>query len=77
MTTLTVTRETHAAHYAYVGGGHDLEWFTFPSPRNVRHPELPSDAEYHSGFLKDGVQHWSYIRKLPLSPGKCPRCNKS
>lgn len=72
----TYRRIPHAAHYAYnhPAGGHDLEQWTFAAPVNKRPEDVPRDAEYHSGFVKDGVQYWVYVRTAPLSPGGCKRC---
>ena len=65
----------HAAHYAYTkNAGHDLEVSTFASPKNERHPALHPDAVYQCGFVRGGVQHWVYVRRLPLSPGTCRLC---
>lgn len=64
----------HAAHYMGGIGGHDLEVYTFAAPTNVRPSDMHPDAEYHSGYVSQGVQHWTYTRKLPLSPGRCPLC---
>lgn len=76
MTDVVYTRAKHAAHYHGLATGHDLETWTFAGPVNVRHPEIPAGAEYHHGFLRDGVQHWVYARRAPFSPGRCssPLC---
>lgn len=74
-------RARHAAHTGN-GGGWDLDVWDVVG---VRRPEearrelwaahLPRDAEYHSGYLdKQGVQHWVFVRRAPLSPGRCPTC---
>lgn len=68
-------RVPHAAHYTDGrSGGHDLEQWTFVAPTNRRPDNVPQGAEYHSGFMKDGVQHWVYVRRAELSPGTCARC---
>lgn len=74
-----VTRERHAAHYMPGDGhrarGHDLFYIAFRAPKNTTRPHwMPPFAEYHVGFVERGEQWWQYVRKAPLSPGKCPRC---
>lgn len=64
-------RIPHAAHYGN-GSGHDLEQWDVTTPAEIE--ALPRDAEYHSGYVQHGRQHWLYVRRAPLSPGKCPRC---
>jgi hypothetical protein len=44
--------------------------------RNVqtfkRDDDVPIDAQYHWGYVDEqGAQHWVFVRKAPLSPGKC------
>lgn len=76
MTTVTRKRIPHAAHY-YGGGGHDLEEFVYAQPkRGPVPPEVPTDAEYQCGFIHDGVQHWVWTRRAPLSPERCRLCPK-
>jgi len=68
------TRSKHAAHYQG-GGGHDLEQWSFLAERNERPADVPSDAEYHHGFLaQNGDQGWVYVRKAPMSDGACAWC---
>jgi len=67
-------RVPHAAHYHGGGRGHDIEQWTFASPVNKRPDDVPRDAQYHCGFVKDGEQHWIYVRRAELSPGTCSRC---
>jgi len=73
-------RISHAAHYAYGrAGGHDLEEWTIRSPQKPTYEQivalgLPSDAKYHSGSVRDGVQHWTWTAIRPLSAGTCSRC---
>jgi len=77
VTVVEYSREPHAAHYGRYAGerkGHDLERWTFASPINARPIGVPANTEYHVGFLRDGVQHWVYVRIAPLSAGTCPRC---
>lgn len=74
MTSIAIRITKHAAHYMGGIGGHDLEISTFAAPVRVRPEGLHPDAEYHSGYVADGVQHWVYTRKLPLSPGRCAYC---
>ncbi len=79
MTTVTYARIPHAAHYAYghPAKGHDLEQWDVKQPkRGPVPPEVPTNAEYHSGYIdKDGAQHWLWVRTAPLSPGECKRCS--
>jgi hypothetical protein len=76
-------RAQHAAHYMFgdLRIGHDLESWTVAS--NTRTPadartfagaELPCDAEYHHGFVSNGVQHWVFVRIAPLTGDLCARC---
>lgn len=72
-------RIPHAAHYAYShpAMGHDLEeWDITDSGTIVPHrvDGVPEDAHYSHGYVRDGVQHWIYTRRAPLSPGQCDRC---
>jgi hypothetical protein len=84
MVTVTYRRAKHAAHYDYShpAKGHDLEQWDVAGdlphePRTgnpIAPPEVPRDAEYHSGYLaRDGVQHWLFVRTAPLT-GTCVRC---
>lgn len=67
-------RIQHAAHYG--NGGHDLDTWTYAQPERLPCPaSVPRDAQYRSGFLRNGVQHWIYVRIAPLSDGTCVRCN--
>lgn len=80
-TTITYRRIQHAGHYA-AGAGHDLEsWdVTGDVERSSRTGDpmpplgVPLDATYHSGHVDDGVQHWTFTRRAPLT-GTCPRCS--
>lgn len=75
MSAVTYARIPHAAHYPHIGGGHDLEQWTYAQPERLPVPEgVPADAEYHSGSRSEGVQSWHYVRTAPLSPGICERC---
>lgn len=73
---VTYTREPHAAHYAGLPGrGHDLEGYTYAQPTRLPVPAgVPSDAEYHHGFVESGVQRWTYVRRAPLSDVECAVC---
>jgi len=73
----------HAAHYMYnhPAGGHDLDrWVirsaTQPTFEQMTALGLPSDAEWHTGYIESGTgrQHWVYIARRPLSDGTCERC---
>ena len=66
-------RVRHAAHYGR-RGGHDLEMWTFAAPVNKRPDDVPTDAEYHSGFIYKDVQYWVYVRIAEMSPGVCEWC---
>lgn len=76
----TYRRIPHAAHYAYghPAIGHDLEQWDVAQAHHMPKPtDVPSDAEYHSGYIaRDGSQHWVYTRIAPLSPGCCSRCSR-
>jgi hypothetical protein len=84
MNQISYRRVQHAAHYGYShpAKGHDLEQWDVVAElaRGVRsgHPvapaEVPADAEYHSGYRRDGVQHWIFVRRAPLT-GSCPHCS--
>lgn len=79
-TVITYRRAEHAAHYhpANAAKGHDLESWDVAGdlPRGrygdpVRPEGVPASAEYHSGYIDaDGVQHWFFVRRAPLS-GTC------
>lgn len=70
-------RREHAAHTG-PGEGWDLEQWSYPQPERTPSPkDVPTNATYHSGAVIDGVQWWTYVRKAPLSPGKCSRCIES
>ena len=71
-------RAQHAAHYGRSSpvAGHDLELWTFASPENVRPDTVPADADFHTGHMVKGVQHWTYIRRAPLT-GTCSFCEGS
>jgi len=69
------TTVRHAAHYLGGNNGHDLTQWTYAQDQRLPVPaNVPRDAEYHVGFIKDGVQHWVYHRRAKFSPGKCDRC---
>ncbi len=80
MKTTSYRRIKHAAHYApaHPAKGHDLEeWIVRSEERPEvarRGTDVPSDAEYHSGYVHEGAQHWVYVRRAPLSPEPCSRC---
>lgn len=66
----------HAAHTGR-GAGWDLEeWTAQVDRRDPRPAEIPADAKYHSGFLRDGVQHSVYVRRAPLGEGPCSQCER-
>lgn len=74
-------RIPHAAHYHVVNhllgtAGHDLEQWDYAQPARLPRPEgVAADAQYHSGFVRDGVQHWTYVRRAPLSADfDCAHC---
>jgi hypothetical protein len=76
--TVTYSREPHAAHYAYdhPKRGHDLERWSYAQERRLPVPVgVPRNAEYHSGFMRDGMQHWTYVRTAPLT-GSCAFCDR-
>ncbi len=81
MSAVVYRRAPHAAHYGYghPAKGHDLEsWdvvqLLWESPR----PDgVPADAVKNHGYVKDGVQHFVYVRRAPLSAGGCDRCAAS
>lgn len=60
----------HAAHYGR-GGGHDLGWINIQADAK---PAPPVGYEFHYGFVRDGLQWWSFCKRLPLSNGRCPEC---
>ena len=76
----------HAAHYMYdhPGRGHDLEqWLIamqpedgtqLPAGSHVIVLGLPEDARMSYGFCVEGVQHWLFEARRPMSPGTCERC---
>lgn len=76
-------RAVHAAHYGHghPAKGHDLEeWDVIhpvkPSRALLEDAGVPFDVEYHSGYIDhEGRQHWLFVRRAPLSPGKCARCD--
>lgn len=70
---------SHAAHYAD-GGGHNLaRWVvqlsSKPLTEQIATLGIPATAEYHSGYVHLGKQHWIYVEKRPLSDGYCPTCS--
>ena len=75
-------RIPHAAHYppGHPLKGHDLEQWDVASPRKPTPTELtaamvPCTARYHSGYVKDGVQHWVFVCEAPLTAGHaCGAC---
>lgn len=74
MTPIEYQRHRHAAHYGN-GRGHDLElWHVRQAIRDARPACVPSDAEYHSGFVRDGEQWKTYARRAELSGGACRFC---
>jgi hypothetical protein len=72
----------HAGHYGREEGsgvmrGHDLEqWDVAAETRPLNPAGVPRDAEYHSGYVEGGVQHWLFTRKAPFSPDECERCER-
>lgn len=73
-------RVQHAGHYAYdakhpkYGRGHDLETWTYAQSMRLPVPAIiPSDAEFHHGFLANGVQYWVNTRRAPMT-GTCVDC---
>lgn len=80
-TEITYRRIPHAAHYQWAHGqGHDLELWdvvgeTMSAARVAAGSAVPSDAAYSSGYVgKDGVQHWAFTRKAPMTDGPCALC---
>lgn len=77
MRRLTIySRVVHAAHYSS-RGGHDLERWDVTSVEPTRTDTLvPDDAECSHGYLtSDGVQHWVFQRRAPLSDHpECATC---
>lgn len=75
-------RIPHAAHYApgHPLKGHDLERWDVESPKRPTGAELtaamvPCTARYHSGYVKDDVQHWIFVCEAPLTAGHpCAHC---
>jgi len=74
-------RISHAAHYMYGAGGHDLDRWVV---RSIERPGLAklaelgvaADAAWHSGYVSNGQQHWIYTAIRPLSVGvACPTCD--
>lgn len=74
-------RVHHAAHYGPGCGGHDLEEWSAPVAPGKRpgdRPEgVPADAEWHVGFIREGVQWTTWIRVAPFGEGYCDRCRPS
>lgn len=71
-------RAQHAAHYGFghPAKGHDLEWWDYAQTERLPVPEgVPTDAEYHSGYLVGDRQWWHYVRRAPLSGPACARCS--
>lgn len=77
------SRERHAAHYDHdhPAKGHDLFWWDFAAPTRPRvapgapYPGVPHGAEYHSGYLENGVQRWRFVALAPFSQDHtCVRC---
>lgn len=68
-------RAQHAGHYGHgPDSGHDLEsWSVAQGWSDARPAGVPADAEKHSGYLANGVQHVVYVRRAPLT-GTCKRC---
>lgn len=74
----------HAAHYMYdhPARGHDIEQWVTASGDSTDRPSFAArvavgvapDADYHSGYVKDGRQHWVWVAKRPFSSGTCGRC---
>lgn len=75
---LISSRIRHAAHYQYIGGGHDLEeWVvraeTVTAARLA--PGLPDDVKCRRGFRDfDDSQCWEFVRRAPLGEGTCKVC---
>lgn len=74
----TYRRIRHAARYGRPGTGHDLEQWDVEGgvmrdgvpPR----PGIPITAEYHHGYVREGMQHWVFTRRAPFGEGTCERC---
>jgi hypothetical protein len=80
VTAVKYRRIQHAGHYGYAGAdsrdrlGHDLEEWVYAKKSRLPVPNhVPGDAHYHSGFMRDGTQHWVYTRIAPMT-GTCPIC---
>jgi hypothetical protein len=73
---MRVTYEDHAAHCGQTGQVlWDLECYHVASPYGApRPPEVPSDAEKHSGYRKDGQQIVVWTRRLSPRQATCSRC---
>lgn len=66
----------HAAHTGPGRQGWDLEQWTVAQAWAAPRPaDVPADAEKHSGFVEDGVQHVVFTRRAPLGAGPCTRCD--
>ena len=81
---VTYRRIHHAAHYEAPPSkfGHDLEQWDVVGDLSrgqrtgdpVAPSVVPCDAEYHSGYLDNGmVQHHVFVRRAPLT-GSCHHC---
>jgi hypothetical protein len=72
--TAAYSRERHAAHTSTTPPtGWDLERWDVTSPTLPTSPV--AGAEYHCGYVdRDGVQHWIFTRRAPLSDGTCVWC---
>lgn len=70
------SRERHAAHTGQ-GQGWDLEWWHVRQSAYSDAPPqgaVPPDAEKHSGYIDSIGRVVCYVRRAPLSGGRCPRC---
>lgn len=73
MSKYPIARIKHAAHTAN-GGGWDLEQIDVQAESRFE-LDLPNGFAYHSGYRDaEGLQHWLFTRKAPMSEGKCGRC---
>lgn len=71
-----IRRIPHAAHYMYEhpAKGHDLIELDVTSEKR---PAAPLGFDWHSGYVKNGRQHWVFTKRAPLSSGTCARCPKA
>lgn len=66
----------HAGHRYRTGEPlHDLEqWHVRAAWVDPRPAFVPAVADKHHGYMLDGEQIVVWVRTLPPSPERCPRC---